>query len=90
MHPAAFFLEISGLKLHCSLRYKGKLPLDFIEKGVKIDAQYYRSEILEKNLLPAANVLYPDGDWIFQQDYPFAEGDEPRLVPRLLSKLHQR
>uniref|UniRef100_A0A673CWM2 Tc1-like transposase DDE domain-containing protein n=1 Tax=Sphaeramia orbicularis TaxID=375764 RepID=A0A673CWM2_9TELE len=30
--------------------------------------QYYINEVLESVLLPEARRLYPDGDWIFQQD----------------------
>ena len=34
---------------------RGKLPLVFIEPGVKVNAKYYRQHLLEK-------VLKPDGD----------------------------
>lgn len=47
---------------------RGKLPLVFIEKGVKINSEYYQKEILEPVLKPEAQKLYPNGDWIFQQD----------------------
>lgn len=36
---------------------KGKLPLVFIDKGVKINQKYYIEEVLEKNLLPNVNDL---------------------------------
>lgn len=47
---------------------KGKLPLVFIDKGVKINQKYYIEEVLEKNLLPNANILYGDDCYCFQQD----------------------
>lgn len=46
----------------------GKLPLVFIDKGVKINGQFYQNEVILKHLVPEAAKLYPLGDWIFQQD----------------------
>lgn len=46
----------------------GKLPLKFVDKGVKIDQEYYKNEILETTLLHNIGSLYPDGQWTFQQD----------------------
>ena len=49
--------------------------MKFVEKGIKINADYYQTEILESVLIPKtnlsfpnANSLYPGGAWTFQQD----------------------
>jgi hypothetical protein len=31
---------------------KGRLPLVFIDRGVKINAEYYKTDVLERILLP--------------------------------------
>ncbi len=51
-----------------AISYNGKIPLKFVEKGAKINAEYYQDEILESTLKPNISTLYPDGQWIFQQD----------------------
>ena len=47
---------------------EGRSPLIFIDSDVKINKEVYIREILEGALIPWTNFLYPDGDWIFQQD----------------------
>lgn len=47
---------------------RGKLPLLFIDKGVKINARYYQTEVLEKNLLPNLKNMFGDAYYVFQQD----------------------
>ena len=47
---------------------RGKLPLIFIDKGVKINQKYYLEEVLEKNLLPEAQKLFGNDYYCFQQD----------------------
>jgi hypothetical protein len=40
---------------------KGRLPQVFIEgQGAKINAEYYKTEVLERILLPEAQKLYGD------------------------------
>lgn len=51
-----------------AISHNGKIPLKFVDKGVKIDQKYYKTEILEKTLMKNIDTLYPDGRWIFQQD----------------------
>ena len=46
----------------------GKLPLVFVEPGVKINANYYSKNVLKKVLKPESDKLYQQGNWIFQQD----------------------
>jgi hypothetical protein len=48
-----------------------RLPLIFIDRGVKINGEYYKTEILEKYLLPATRILYGyliEEYFCFQQD----------------------
>lgn len=47
---------------------RGKLPLVFIDKGVKINAAYYKSEVLEKNVAPNLKNMFGDDYYVFQQD----------------------
>ena len=51
-----------------AVSYEGKLPLKFVEEGSKINTAYYQNEILDNFLKNNADLLYPDGDWTFQQD----------------------
>jgi inhibitor of nuclear factor kappa-B kinase subunit alpha len=53
----------------CGVSKKGKLPLVFIEPGTKIDAKYYKENVLEKVLKPEAKKLYGKDAWVFQQDF---------------------
>jgi hypothetical protein len=46
---------------------KGRLPLLFIDRGVKINAEYYKTEILERIFLPEAQKVYGDEYICFQQ-----------------------
>jgi hypothetical protein len=47
---------------------KGRLPLVFINRGVKINAEYYKKEVLQRILLPEPQKLYGDEYYCFQQD----------------------
>jgi hypothetical protein len=37
---------------------KGNLPLVFIDGGVKIKGEYYKTEVVEKHLVPATRIVY--------------------------------
>ncbi len=50
------------------ISYNDKIPLKFVEKGVKIDSKHYQDEILESKLKPNVSTLYFDDQWIFQKD----------------------
>lgn len=52
----------------------GKLPLVFVDPGVKINATYYRDSILEAHLKPGAQGVFGGGQWTFQQDSAPAHG----------------
>lgn len=47
---------------------RGKLPLVFIEKGVKINALYYKMEVLQNVVKPSLERMYGKDDYVFQQD----------------------
>lgn len=47
---------------------RGKLPLLFVEKGVKITKEYYLENVLKNHLLPHAVELFGDDYFCFQQD----------------------
>ena len=51
-----------------AISVRGKFPLHFIEKGVKLNAKYYLTEILQKNVLPTAKKLFGNNYYCFQQD----------------------
>lgn len=46
----------------------GRTPLVFIDKGAKINAQMYLSEVLEAVVKPWAESHFKDTRWTFQQD----------------------
>jgi transposase InsO family protein len=50
------------------VRGYGRIPLVFIDRGVKINAEYYKTEVLVRILLPEAQTLHGDEYYCFQQD----------------------
>lgn len=62
------FSHASKIMVWAGLSKKGKLPLVFVEPGVKVNAHYYLNSVLREVLKPNAENLYENGDWIFQQD----------------------
>ena len=62
------FQNVSSVMVWGAVSSKGKLPLLFIEKGVKINAQYYLDNVLVNHLLPHASTLFGDEPYCFQQD----------------------
>lgn len=47
---------------------EGKLPLKYIDEGLKVKQEIYRRAILEDVVLPWTREHYPNNDWTFQQD----------------------
>ena len=47
---------------------RGKLPLVFIEKNVKINAAYYKTKVLEKVVAATFRDLHGKDHYVFQQD----------------------
>ncbi|PIC24955.1 hypothetical protein B9Z55_018076 [Caenorhabditis nigoni] len=70
----------------------GKTDLIFVDKGVKIDGNYYREYILKKELLPWAHSHFAAGHWTFQQDWAPAHGAKATIalcqasIPEIFTK----
>jgi len=47
--------------------FEGKTRLHFIELGLRMNGAYY-ANLLQNQLLPDCRVLYPDGEFVLQQD----------------------
>ena len=58
----------------CGVSALGKTKLVFINRGVKINAAYYQSEILKKHARPSARRLFGRRNWWLQQDWAPAHG----------------
>lgn len=54
------FQNAASIMVWGAVSKRGKLPLIFIDKGVKINAEYYKAEVLEKNVLPYLQIMYGD------------------------------
>lgn len=46
----------------------GKMPLVFIDQGVKVKSQNYLDDVLKKEVLPWANSHFKGQQWTYQQD----------------------
>ena len=62
------FQNASSVMVWGAICKRGKLPLIFIEKGVKINQQYYLDNVLKSHLLVEAKKLFGDEYYCFQQD----------------------
>lgn len=78
------YQNASGVMVWGGISKRGKLPLKFIERGVKINAEYYLKEVLENHMLPYANALFGDDYYCFQQDS--APSHKARSVQRFLEE----
>ena len=61
------FQNSSSVMVRGAVSHNGKLPLVFIDKGVKINGAYYQSEILQSQLEPNADELYPNATGFFNK-----------------------
>lgn len=62
------FQNHSSVMVWGAISERGKLPLHFVEKGVKINQDYYIQDVLEAHLLPHAQLMYGKDYFCFQQD----------------------
>ena len=62
------FQNAQGVMVWGAISRKGVLPLLFIDKGVKINANYYLNEVLKGHVLRYALSLFGSDNWGFQQD----------------------
>ena len=65
--------------------WNGRSHLHFVPVGQTVDSAYYTSKILAETLLPDCHRLYPDGDFILQQD-----GARPHTSKHTMEFLQQR
>ena len=62
------FQNSGTVMVWCAISKKGKFPMVFVDKGAKINAAYYIEHILESVLKVHGEAMYPNREWIFQQD----------------------
>lgn len=62
------FQKPSSVMVWGAISKRGLLPLKFVDPGVKINAEYYKTEILEEILLPALDEMYGEDYYVFTQD----------------------
>lgn len=62
------YQSASAVMVWGAISSRGKLPLIFIDKGVKINAQYYLNEVLMNVVKPATTTMYGNDYFCFQQD----------------------
>lgn len=78
------YQNASAVMVWGAISKRGKLPLKFIERGVKINAQYYLTEVLKNHLVNNAKILYGDEYYCFQQDS--APSHKAKVVQQYLSE----
>lgn len=62
------YQNASSVMVWGAISTKGKLPLLFIDKGVKINKEYYLEHVLQGHLKPYAKKLFGNDSFCFQQD----------------------
>lgn len=62
------FQGVSAVMVWGAISKKGKFPLLFIDRGVKINKEYYIEHVLKNHLLVNAKRMYQDEYYCFQQD----------------------
>lgn len=62
------FQKSSSVMVWGAVSKRGKFPLKFVDPGVKINVEYYKSEILEQTLSPILIKMYGDDYYVFTQD----------------------
>lgn len=62
------FQNVSSVMVWGAISKRGKFPLVFIDKGVKINQQYYLEHVLIDQVLPNAKAMYDKDYYCFQQD----------------------
>lgn len=82
----------ASLMVWAAVTADGKSPLVFVDKGVKLNQENYRTSILESALLPWAQNHFKNRRWSFQQDSAPAHGAKKTQewlaenVPSFISK----
>ena len=72
LHPDKKFVQRrqgpASVMVWAGVCASGKTPLVFLEKGVKVNQEIYRKQVLEDVLLPWAQIHFGNQQWVFQQD----------------------
>lgn len=68
MRTVERFQKENKTMVWCGISKKGKFPMTFVEKGVKINAKYYQERILEPIVKVEGKRIYKNSNWTFQQD----------------------
>ncbi|KIH47490.1 hypothetical protein ANCDUO_22450, partial [Ancylostoma duodenale] len=61
-------LHVASAMVWAGVSATGRTPLVFVEERVKINADVYVDQILEKHVLPWFSAHYGQGRWTFKQD----------------------
>jgi transposase len=62
------YQNASAVMVFGAFSKKGKISLKFIDRGVKINKEYYKRHVLQELVIPEANKMYGDEPYVFQQD----------------------
>ena len=72
IHSSERFVErkqgSKSIMVWAAVSIEGKWPLLFIDKGVKINSQYYLDTVLRDHVLRYAPMLFGNKQWVLQQD----------------------
>jgi inhibitor of nuclear factor kappa-B kinase subunit alpha len=68
MRTVPRFQSPSSFMVWAAVSAQGKFPLVFVERGVKVNGNYYQREILQKIVKPAGKRIFKNQQWTFQQD----------------------
>ncbi|XP_047138961.1 uncharacterized protein LOC124814903 [Hydra vulgaris] len=68
VRPVPRYQNASAVMVFGAISKKGKFPLKFIDRGVKINKEYYLQNVIKDLIEPKAKEMYGDDPWVFQQD----------------------
>lgn len=77
------FQNHSSVMVWGAVSKKGRLPLLFIDKGVKVNKEYYLENVLKGHLMENITELYENQKYVFQQDSAPSHG--AKIVQEWLS-----
>lgn len=62
------FQNVPKIMVWGAISTEAKFPLVFIKNNIRINAEYYKRNILQQHLLPNAKKIFGNRKWVFQQD----------------------
>jgi len=63
------YQNASAVMVFGAFSKKGKIPLKFIDRGVKINKEYYKRHVLQDLVVPEAEKMYGEEPYVFQQEW---------------------